>query len=59
MEDTAIVFTFTNVLTGWRVDVLDHGQEFTVEQYDVDGAYMGHTTFTSDTKAIAHAILIS
>lgn len=54
-----IIFSVTNQLTGWRVDVLDHGECLTVEQYDVDGAYMGSRTFTSDTGAISHAVLLS
>lgn len=57
--ETVLVFSITNDLTGWRIDVVEHDNCFTVEQYDVDGAYMGSRTFSSDTKAISHAVLLS
>jgi hypothetical protein len=57
--ETVIIFSFTNELTGWTIDVLDHGDSFTAEQHDVDGAYMGHRSFTSEARAISYAILCS
>lgn len=57
MDD--IIFTITNDLTGWTVNVYNRGECFSVEQYDVDGAYMGQRTFAAETKAITHAILLS
>ena len=54
-----VIFGVTNELTGWMVLVFDRGECYTVEQYDVDGAYMGGRQFVSDVKAIAHAVLLS
>lgn len=54
-----VIFTITNDLTGWRVDVIDSGECLTVEQYDIDGAYMGGRTFADDVKAISYAVLLS
>lgn len=54
-----IIFSITNELTGWSVHVYDRHECFTVEQYDVDGTYMGGGTFTSESRAISHAVLCS